>query len=103
MKASRLQAYWKKICDDEKRAKQRNEMLIREFERIDAHMAEMNARTQRLALMKVFTSIIFFSEIFILMISILISYANSCFCDLAEKSQKKSKSFVTYEAKSLKF
>ncbi|XP_005106825.1 centrosomal protein kizuna [Aplysia californica] len=52
MKATRLQTYWRKICDDEKRAKQRNEMLIREFERIDAHMAEMNARTQRLALMK---------------------------------------------------
>ncbi|GFR69060.1 flocculation protein FLO11-like [Elysia marginata] len=52
MKATRLNAYWRKICEDERRAKQRNEMMIREFERIDAHMAEMNARTQRLALVK---------------------------------------------------
>ena len=53
MKATRLNAYWRKICEDERRAKQRNEMMMREFERIDAHMAEMNARTQRLALVKV--------------------------------------------------
>ena len=53
MKATRLNAYWKKICEDERRAKQRNEMMMREFERIDAHMAEMNARTQRLAMVKV--------------------------------------------------
>ncbi|RUS78547.1 hypothetical protein EGW08_013690 [Elysia chlorotica] len=52
MKATRLNAYWRKICEDERRAKQRNEMMMREFERIDAHMAEMNARTQRLASVK---------------------------------------------------
>ncbi|CAL1540976.1 unnamed protein product [Lymnaea stagnalis] len=52
MKATRLHTYWKKICEDERRAKQRNEMLLREFQRIDTHMSEMNARTQKLALMK---------------------------------------------------
>ncbi|CAG5133942.1 unnamed protein product, partial [Candidula unifasciata] len=52
MKASRLHTYWRKICEDERRAKQRNEMLMRDLERIDNHMAELNARTQSLALMK---------------------------------------------------
>lgn len=58
MKAARLHTYWKKICEDEKKAKKRSEMITREFERIDAHMSEMNARTMRLAYMKV---ILFYS------------------------------------------
>ncbi|XP_059167440.1 centrosomal protein kizuna-like [Physella acuta] len=52
MKASRLYTYWRKVCEDERKAKQRNEMLLRDFQRIDSHMSELNARTQRLALMK---------------------------------------------------
>ncbi|KAH9509194.1 hypothetical protein Btru_049333 [Bulinus truncatus] len=52
LKAAKLHSYWKRICEDERRAKQRNEMILREFQRIDTHMSELNARTQRLALMK---------------------------------------------------
>ncbi|BFZ11630.1 hypothetical protein BsWGS_14669 [Bradybaena similaris] len=52
MKASRLHTYWRQICDNERQAKQRNEMIIRDFERIDSHMSKLNARTQSLALMK---------------------------------------------------
>ena len=53
MKATKLHAYWQKVCSDEKRAQQRNAMLVREFERIDSHLAAMSARTQRLDFLKV--------------------------------------------------
>ncbi|XP_025104308.1 centrosomal protein kizuna-like [Pomacea canaliculata] len=52
MKATQLQTYWKKICADEKRAQQRNAMLMREFERIDAHLVSTAARTERLQFLK---------------------------------------------------
>ncbi|XP_076441601.1 uncharacterized protein LOC143280800 [Babylonia areolata] len=52
LKATKLHTYWKKICADEKRAQQRNAMLMREFERIDSHLASMSARTQRLNFLK---------------------------------------------------
>lgn len=53
MKATQLQTYWKKICADEKRAQQRNAMLMREFERIDAHLVSTAARIERLQFLKV--------------------------------------------------
>nr|KAG5691632.1 hypothetical protein BaRGS_023803 [Batillaria attramentaria] len=52
MRAAKLHTYWKKICADEKRAQQRNAMLVREFERIDSHLNSMAARTERLNLLK---------------------------------------------------
>lgn len=53
LKAARLHSYWKKICMDEKRAQQRNIMLVREFERIDAHLSSLEARKERLNFLKV--------------------------------------------------
>ena len=53
LKATKLHTYWKKLCADEKRAQQRNAMLVREFERIDAHLSSMTARTERLNFLKV--------------------------------------------------
>lgn len=58
MKASRLHTYWRQICDNERQAKQRNETLMRDFERIDSHMSKLNARTQSLALMKVIQAVL---------------------------------------------
>lgn len=47
LKAVRLRSYWKKICDDEERSRRRNEQLLREFDRVEAHMAVLAERTQR--------------------------------------------------------
>ncbi|KAK2148770.1 hypothetical protein LSH36_484g04103 [Paralvinella palmiformis] len=52
LKAIRLENYWKKICEDEKRSQLRNEKLLQEFERVDSHMATLSARTERLRAMK---------------------------------------------------
>jgi hypothetical protein len=53
LKAIRLQNYWKKICEDEKRSQWRNEQLLRDFDRVESHMATLSARTDRLRTMKV--------------------------------------------------
>ncbi len=53
LKAVRLQAYWKKICEDEKRSQWRNEQLIKDFDRVEAQMAALSARSERLRTMKV--------------------------------------------------
>ena len=47
LKAVRLQSYWKKLCEDEERSRRRNEQLLREFDRVEAHMAVLAERTQR--------------------------------------------------------
>ncbi|XP_050405162.1 uncharacterized protein LOC126820973 isoform X3 [Patella vulgata] len=52
LKAVRLNNYWKKLCDDEKRSKERNAQLLREFERIDSHLSSMGARTEKLQFLK---------------------------------------------------
>ncbi|KAK6182431.1 hypothetical protein SNE40_010127 [Patella caerulea] len=52
LKAVRLNNYWKKLCDDEKRSKERNAQLLREFERIDSHLQSMGARTEKLRFLK---------------------------------------------------
>ena len=52
LKAVRLQNYWKKICEDEKRSQWRNEQLLQDFDRVEAHMDELSARTERLRVMK---------------------------------------------------
>ncbi|XP_071079822.1 centrosomal protein kizuna-like [Haliotis cracherodii] len=52
LKAVRLHNYWKKICEDERRSKQRNEQIRREFERIDTHMASLGSRTEKLRILK---------------------------------------------------
>ena len=52
-KAVRLQNYWKKICEDEKRSQWRNEQLLRDVERVENHMASLTEKTEKLKLMKV--------------------------------------------------
>ncbi|XP_071796439.1 uncharacterized protein [Asterias amurensis] len=52
VRASKLQSYWTKICEDERRSKARNDQLLREYERVDAHVAALSARTDRLKLLK---------------------------------------------------
>lgn len=53
LRATRLQSHWRKICEDQRRSQQRNEQIIREFERIDTHLSSMSSRTERLRLLKV--------------------------------------------------
>ena len=58
LKAVRLQNYWKKICEDERKSQWRNEQLLRDFDRVEAHMADLHSRTGRLRTMKVLTQVI---------------------------------------------
>ena len=48
LKAIRLKSYWNKICEDEKRSQTRNEQLLKDFERAEAHLQELHARTEKL-------------------------------------------------------
>ncbi|ESO94328.1 hypothetical protein LOTGIDRAFT_232557 [Lottia gigantea] len=52
LKVVKLNNYWKKVCQDEQRSKERNEQLLREFERIDSHLASMGDRTEKLRALK---------------------------------------------------
>ncbi|XP_022089106.1 uncharacterized protein LOC110978421 [Acanthaster planci] len=52
VRASKLQSYWAKVCEDERRSRARNEQLLREYERVEAHVAALSARTDRLRLIK---------------------------------------------------
>ena len=54
----RLKSYWNKICEDEKRSQLRNDQLLKDFDRVEAHVAELHARTDKLRDMKVCTCII---------------------------------------------
>ena len=51
----RLQSYWNKVCEDEKRSQWRNEQLLKDFERVEMHMADLHSRTEKLRDMKVST------------------------------------------------
>lgn len=48
MEASRLEIQWKKICDQEKRSKQRNRDLLKDFERVEQHAVMLAVKTDRL-------------------------------------------------------
>ena len=52
LKAVRLQNYWKKLCEDEKRSEWRNEQLLKDIERVENQMVSLSARTDRLKTMK---------------------------------------------------
>ncbi|VDI72650.1 centrosomal protein kizuna [Mytilus galloprovincialis] len=52
LRATRLQSYWRKICEDQRRSQQRNDQILKEFDRIDAHLGNLSARTERLRLLK---------------------------------------------------
>ncbi|KAJ8309348.1 hypothetical protein KUTeg_014222 [Tegillarca granosa] len=52
LRATKLQSYWKRVCEDQKRSQQRNEQILRDLDRMDSHLASMSARTQKLKLLK---------------------------------------------------
>lgn len=56
MEASRLEIQWKKICDQEKRSKERNRELLKEFERVEQHASMLAVKTDRLKSYKVLLS-----------------------------------------------
>jgi len=53
LRAVRLQSYWKRVCEDERRSQARNAQLVRDLERMEANMATLDARREKLRLMKV--------------------------------------------------
>lgn len=53
----RLHNYWNKICEDEKRSRQRNEQLLREFDDLETKAHEIDQRIARLSAVKVSTAV----------------------------------------------
>ncbi len=53
LQAVKLQNYWKKICEDEKRSQWRNDQLLQDFDKFESQMAALSARTEQLRTMKV--------------------------------------------------
>ena len=53
LEAKRLETQWKKICDHEKRSKERNKELLKDFERVEQHAALLAVKTERLKAYKV--------------------------------------------------
>lgn len=53
LRAVKLQSYWKRICEDEKKSKQRNAQILRSMDRMEANMASLDARREKLKHMKV--------------------------------------------------
>ncbi|KAL4239074.1 hypothetical protein ACF0H5_003777 [Mactra antiquata] len=52
LRAVKLQSYWKRICDDEKKSKQRNAQLLRSMDHMEANLASLDARREKLKHMK---------------------------------------------------
>ncbi|XP_052765947.1 centrosomal protein kizuna-like isoform X7 [Mya arenaria] len=52
LRAVKLQSYWKRICEDEKRSRARNAQLLRDMDRMEANMASLEARREKLRHMK---------------------------------------------------
>ena len=54
LRTTQLQAYWKRICEEEKRSQQRNEQILSTIDRIDSYTAMLEEKTEKLRQMKVF-------------------------------------------------
>ncbi|XP_064622410.1 uncharacterized protein LOC135484699 [Lineus longissimus] len=52
LRAAKLQAYWKKLCEDEKRSRRRNEQTLKEFDRVEKHVRALHTKTENYAVMK---------------------------------------------------
>ncbi|XP_064603955.1 LOW QUALITY PROTEIN: centrosomal protein kizuna-like [Liolophura sinensis] len=52
LKAAKLQSYWKRICSDEKKSRQRNEKILQDFDRIEGHLSSVTLRTEKLKMLK---------------------------------------------------
>ncbi|XP_074654404.1 uncharacterized protein LOC141908303 isoform X2 [Tubulanus polymorphus] len=52
LKNAKLQSYWKKISEEEKKSRARNESLLKECERVDSNLSMLSERTKQLRLMK---------------------------------------------------
>ena len=59
LEASRLEIHWKKICDREKKSKERNQKLLEDFERVEQHANALAARSDRLMAYKVLLKFLF--------------------------------------------
>jgi len=53
--AVRLQNYWNKVCDDEKRSRLRNEQLLHEFDELETRARELEENIAQLTAVKVCT------------------------------------------------
>ena len=53
LEANRLELQWKKICDRERRSKERNRELLQDFERVEKHAAVLAVKSERLKSYKV--------------------------------------------------
>ncbi|KAK3576771.1 hypothetical protein CHS0354_014585 [Potamilus streckersoni] len=53
LRGTKLQAYWRKICENERRSKQRNTSLLNDLDRINSNLINLSARTEHLRMLKI--------------------------------------------------
>jgi len=69
LEAKRLETQWKRICDHEKRSKERNKELLKDFDRVEQHAALLAVKTERLKAYKVILptcTVVFILNVFVL-------------------------------------
>jgi len=52
-KAIKLKAYYEKLCDDESKSIERNQIYLNEIQRIDSQFSQLDAKLERLTNLKV--------------------------------------------------
>ncbi|XP_078313988.1 uncharacterized protein LOC144619561 isoform X4 [Crassostrea virginica] len=52
LRATKLQSYWRRICEDQRRSQQRNQSILQDFSRIDSHLTAVSGKTERLRILK---------------------------------------------------
>lgn len=53
VKKTRLQSYWKKLCEEEVSRKQRNDKILAELAEAEAHRSQLSAQSEKLRMAKV--------------------------------------------------
>ena len=61
-KASKLRAYYLKICEDEQKSVKRNQDLLKDLQRIDSQFQAMESKLERLANLKVNSVFVLYSR-----------------------------------------
>lgn len=52
LRAAKLRSYWQQVCEREKRARERNEDLLQDFQNLEMKIAAMEAKSKKLRAMK---------------------------------------------------
>lgn len=53
LRSVRMESYWKKVCEDERRSKLRNQQIISDLDRLDSQISDLDEQIGSLVSMKV--------------------------------------------------